>query len=237
MINLIYKVLETVINKEQSGYLSPDEFNNIAHLVQLEIFRNYFEDINRDQTKENRGLVNPGFGNLSAKKRQRLQKFSEYAELEVDESDQRDFDIATLPEDLYFIDDKSLMNSAGRVIEEIDKSNFGYVKNSISSFSKLYPVYAQFGDTLRIYPQGTPKPISMTYVRQPKQPKWTYRTIQGNPVFDPSNASFQDFELHTSEFSNIALKMLSHFGINLREEQVIQIAEQLKHTLTQKDNS
>ena len=55
-------------------------------------------------------------------------------------------------------------------------------------------------------------------------------------MYDPSNASFQDFELHESEFSNIVLRMLSYFGINLREGEVMQIAELLKDKMNLKDN-
>ena len=47
-------------------------------------------------------------------------------------------------------------------------------------------------------------------------------------MYDPSNASFQDFELDSSEFYNIILRMLTYFGINLREPEVVKIAELMK---------
>ena len=203
----------------------------------MEIFRNYFEDYNRDQNKANRGLTNGGYANLTSNQRQMIEGFSVFAELDITLPEGANYAEATLPEDLYLLDDKGMLTRTGKVIDEVTKHSFGYVSNSISTFSALYPVFSQFGEKLRIYPQSVALPVTATYTRKPKAPRWTYRNIQGSPVFDPSNPSFQDFELHPSEFSNIVLKMLTHFGLNLREVEIMQIAEQLKNTITQKDNA
>ena len=50
MIDTIYKVLLTIINKENQGYISPEEFNLIAINVQNEIFSEYFKDANPCRT-------------------------------------------------------------------------------------------------------------------------------------------------------------------------------------------
>ena len=46
-VDLVYKTVLLIINKEQRGYLSPNEFNKIATQVQLEIFESYFETLNQ----------------------------------------------------------------------------------------------------------------------------------------------------------------------------------------------
>ena len=46
-VDKVYKTVLLVINKEQRGYLTPDEFNKIATQVQLEIFETYFETLNQ----------------------------------------------------------------------------------------------------------------------------------------------------------------------------------------------
>ena len=43
-VNTVYQTVLSILNKEQRGYLTPDEFNKIATQVQLEIFESYFED-------------------------------------------------------------------------------------------------------------------------------------------------------------------------------------------------
>tara|TARA_B100001564_G_scaffold170975_1_gene143724 strand:+ start:7452 stop:8390 length:939 start_codon:yes stop_codon:yes gene_type:complete len=46
-VNQVYKTVLLILNKEQRGYLTPDEFNKIATQVQLEIFESYFEELNQ----------------------------------------------------------------------------------------------------------------------------------------------------------------------------------------------
>ncbi len=46
-VNTVYKTVLLITNKEQRGYLTPTEFNNLANQVQLEIIDSYFETINQ----------------------------------------------------------------------------------------------------------------------------------------------------------------------------------------------
>ena len=46
-VDQVYKTVLLIINKEQRGYLTPDEFNRIATQVQLEIVDGYFQTINQ----------------------------------------------------------------------------------------------------------------------------------------------------------------------------------------------
>jgi len=46
-VNTVYTTVLTILNKEQRGYLTPFEFNNVANQVQLEIFEKFFEDYNQ----------------------------------------------------------------------------------------------------------------------------------------------------------------------------------------------
>lgn len=46
-VNTVYQTVLYILNKEQRGYMTPDEFNKTATQVQLEIFESYFEDLNQ----------------------------------------------------------------------------------------------------------------------------------------------------------------------------------------------
>jgi len=46
-VNTVYTTVLSILNKEQRGYLTTDEFNKLATQVQLDIFENYFEDYNQ----------------------------------------------------------------------------------------------------------------------------------------------------------------------------------------------
>ena len=46
-VDTVYQRVLTIANKEQRGYITPQEFNLLANQAQLEIFEQYFYDINQ----------------------------------------------------------------------------------------------------------------------------------------------------------------------------------------------
>jgi hypothetical protein len=237
MIDLVYQTLLTIINKDNQGYVSPTEFNILANNVQNEILRGYFEDINKNKNKENRGLTNTGYGNLGFNVRQRLQQFAVLpTTLQVSLGN------CNLPDDLYFIEDNGVITGTTQVnpnvlLEEVERGQLNIMNNSLAKPTALYPVYERYAKTLRILPT-TITQVKVSYLRKPNFPNWTYFMLpNGQPAYNPADSSFQDFELHESEFSNVVLKLLSYFGINLRESDVVQIAEVLKDKQNLKENN
>ena len=46
-VDTVYQRVLTIANKEQRGYITPLEFNLLANQAQLEIFENYFVELNQ----------------------------------------------------------------------------------------------------------------------------------------------------------------------------------------------
>ena len=46
-IDTVYQRVLSILNKEQRGYITQNEFNKLATQVQQEIFEQYFEDLNQ----------------------------------------------------------------------------------------------------------------------------------------------------------------------------------------------
>ena len=46
-VDTVYKTVLLILNKEQRGLVTPDEFNKTATQVQLDIFEQYFDDLNQ----------------------------------------------------------------------------------------------------------------------------------------------------------------------------------------------
>ena len=61
MINIdtVYQKVLTLANREQRGYVTPQEFNLLADKAQLDILNNYFHDIKTAHIKllDIRGIV------------------------------------------------------------------------------------------------------------------------------------------------------------------------------------
>lgn len=234
-IDTVYSVLTTIINKENNGYVSPSEFNLLATEVQSEIFRTYFEEENINLNRGTRGSTMRSYSPISFNQRQRVTLFSASASLEgvLDGDDVRTNTIK-LPSDLYFLESSGITTNAWKIVEEIKRNTIAYLQNTEAAPTKIYPAYEDRGDSIVVYPE-TITAVSIRYIRKPKDPKWTYTVVGGKEMYAP-NSSLQDFELHQSEFSNIVLRMLTYFGINLREAEVTQTAEVLKNNMKQRSS-
>ncbi len=220
MIDNVFETVKTVLNKELSGNITPTEFNKLAKLAQDEIFSSYFEDVNLSKNKQNRGLTNLNHANLPQKIRQKIDLFSTSATMTEGGG------LYPLPADLYFIEDRGIIYGTSTVVDEAQKSELSFLMSSNAAPSTTFPIYERIGDSIKVYPAAITDDLTCRYVRTPKAPKWTYLTALGTEVFNPSALDYQDFEIHVSEFDKLVLKILSYAGINLREGEVAQYAEQ-----------
>ncbi len=231
MINDIFNIVDTILNKENNGYVSPSEKNLIAKQVQEEIFSDYFADSYKDGLKIRSSLLSKGYANLSFIQRQKVNRFSADSDISATAGDP-----FILPSDLYFIEDDGVISSTGDVVEEVERREFGYLNNSISAPDTDFPVYERYANEIHILP-NTLTDINVRYIRKPKTPKWTYTIVSDKEFFDDSKGTYQDFELDPSEFSNIVIRMCFLFGINLRENDVVKVMGDVKNQEYIKENS
>jgi len=230
MIDTIYQIVKTVVNKELRGNVTPAEYNLLAQQVQERIFRGYMEDANRDKIKKNRGMTSKNFANLPLYQRQRIEQFWASATLVYD-GITGDFN---LPATLYFIKDRGISYN-GAVIDEAEASDLTFLGSSLAGPSEIFPVYERKESTIRVIPPTITADVICAYLRTPAAPKWTYQIVNDIEMFDPSAVDYQDFELHESELSRIVILLLSYFGINIRETEVTQYAEALRRIMNAKE--
>lgn len=234
MIDEVYQLSLVLLSKDSQGWVTPEEFNKVAKLAQDSIFRGYFEDENRDKNKQNRGLSNEGYANLAFIQRQRIDQFAATATLV------KVGDVYPLPADLYLIEEDGIYRpSTFTVAEEVERKDLAYLNKSEMAPSELYPVYERFAKSIKIYPNIAllDNSYECRYLRKPKTPKWTYFELpDGEVKFDITNPSYQDFDLHESEFPNLVTRIVGHFGLTIREPEVVQAAEALKNEIRTSDN-
>jgi hypothetical protein len=221
MIDLIFQVVKTIINKELRGNLTPAEFNLLATQAQNKIFREYFIDIQKQQYKENRGYGGIGLANLPIKTREKIDIFSSSATLTYDT------DRFPLPADLYHLKQRGLLY-VSTVIDEGQQSRSAFKQSSKTATSATFPQFHREGNSVIVTPSTIIASVTCKYIRTPLAPKWTYEIVVGTELFDNTKVDFQDFELHPSEMDNLAIEILSLVGINIRDLQVINYAEGVK---------
>ena len=112
-------------------------------------------------------------------------------------------------------------------LEKVTHSKITMLGNSmLTAPNRLFPAYTQEGGILTAYPSALFSGIQCQYIRYPKDPKWTYVTLtNGEPVFDSSQADFQDFELSLDDQVELVNKILQYAGMSIREIQAVQFGK------------
>ena len=74
-VSEVYTTVLYIINKNGSGYLTPDNFNKIARLSQLDLLEKAFEDYNRALFRQKRGGIGAGYADIPEKIKDKIDVF------------------------------------------------------------------------------------------------------------------------------------------------------------------
>lgn len=207
-----------ILNKDNNGYITPDEFNLFAKQAQLEVFEQYFYDYTNWVNKRNARLANDGYSDIQKQITETIDIFSTSANLVYSGGNQS----FALPADWYYIN-VVLYNS--KEVEFVAQNKVNILLNSnLTAPTTSYPAYYQKGNDIKVYPSTIVSGVSTMYVREPVDPKWTYTLVGGSPIFNQSALDYQDFELPESAQNDLVFKILSYAGVNIREAEVVQFA-------------
>jgi hypothetical protein len=209
MINSVRATVLSVANKNNFGYISPEDFNLYAKQAQIDIFEDYFYQYNQWIVKQNARVSGSGFADI-------VKNIEDVIDIFVSEST-----IASpfaLPSDLYFINRVRYGN------KEVDRVTHDKILNlnssNLTAPSTLYPVYTSAANAIEVYPT-TINSIKVQYIRTPKDPKWTYTSLSGGqPMFNQGAVDYQDFELPLRDEPMLVAKILEYSGISIREAEL-----------------
>lgn len=207
-----------ILNKDNNGYITPEEFNLFAKQAQLEIFEQYFYDYTNWVNKRNARLANDGYSNIQKIISETIDELSTSSNLVYDSPSQS----FALPADWYYI---NVVLYGTKEVEYVAQNKvMNLLSSNITAPTTAYPAYYQKGDDIKVYPASITSNVSAMYVRYPLDPKWTYTVVGGSPIFNQSAVDYQDFELPESAQNDLVYKILSYAGVNIREAEVVQFA-------------
>jgi hypothetical protein len=221
MINDVRNIVLSILNKENRGYVTPSEFNLYAKQAQLDIFENYTFLYSNAINKQNARLHGEGYTDIPKNIGEVIDSFSERSVLSYSGLT----GYYSVPDDYYFLE--KLLYNNNKEIEKVSHRKINYLVNSnLTAPTTSYPVYTLENDGILIYPTSIISNVTAQYVRYPKDPNWTSTSLSnGDPLFNPSVAGYQDFELPNSDFANLVVKILYYSGVQIREEQVTAAAK------------
>lgn len=225
-INSVRNTVMYLLEKENNGYINPETFNAYCVMAQLDIFENIFYEYTNWLNKESRRLTNTEYSNIPKNLREQIDVFASYTTPSNFTYNSTDNLWNYSGSDFYRSGNLSLVNAQGKKIdiEETTKSELNRL-NNLKLVSTTYPLYEKINNSFRIHPiVPLGYTVEMFYIRKPKDPKWTYINVSGNPIYNASATDKQDFELMPNQLAPLVMKILSYCGVSLREEQVVQVA-------------
>lgn len=219
-IDTVYQKVLAIANKEQRGYITPQEFNLLANQAQMDIFEQYFYDINQFNRAPGNDTEYSNMLDLLNEKIAIFQKYKQ--DISVSGSS-----IGTLPSDVYRLGTIMYVGSTYPVeVDEVRHNDLlDLEKSPLTRATLTRPYYIRLTKTtIELYPSSlaSSSSIRCNYVDKPVDSSWAYTVVNGQALYNSTTAV--DFELHESEETELVLKVLALAGVSIEDPQLYQIA-------------
>jgi hypothetical protein len=240
-VDTVYKTVLLILNKEQRGYMTPQEFNRTATQVQLEIFEQYFDDLNQQLRVPQ---SDQDYADRVANIEEKMSIFETtglctytsnsaggYFSLPTTDL----YGLVCSPYRLGSLAYKNVYNASIGPLEELQKSEFYNIQNSRLTASTLAnPTFLRESNRIVVAPNTIVSNIIANYIRKPLDPVWGFSIgSRGQYIYNPApftignpNTGSRNFELHESEQTRLIIKILVYAGIIIKDPQIVQAAAQ-----------
>jgi hypothetical protein len=233
-VNTVYQKVLALANKEQRGYITPQEFNLFAEQAQLDIFEAYFNDLDRFLRMASNDTV---YADKVDAIQERINVFKKYHQT-VDMT--AGSGVGTLPAHyklgklIYSPTNSNYGSSIGVLtwglnnveVQLIDQNKLHYYLNSAYlNPTTRTPIYVKTSETtIQVYPTAVGSTIVCNLISKPLTPKWTYVVVNNKALYNSSASDAQNFELHEAEENNLVMRILELSGITLKDQALTQTA-------------
>jgi len=217
--------------------MTPDEFNRVATQVQLDIFEQYFDDLNQ-QLRVPQSDYDYSDRQMSID--EKLSPFKTSGAC-VYSGSKFNFPVIEAGGGTVVYDGSEptgsqvAFHSLGAVlytpltgfpteIQRLARNEFYNIQQSpLTASTKDFPTYLYEGGKLTVSPSSIQSEVSISFLRKPKNVVWGYNLGNlGQYVY--SSADSQNIELNTGEQVNVITRILFYSGVIIRDPQVIQVA-------------
>jgi hypothetical protein len=228
MVNVdrVYQRVLALANKEQRGYITPQEFNLLANHAQMDIFEQYFYDLNQFRRLNGNDTVHSDMVTILEEKIQifHLLLGSAPAAALTSNNNSTAF---LLPDNTYRLDQVRLGPTQ---CERLNIRDFNEVRMSpLTRATPSRPIYTvRRGNEILINNGGAVNiaeedangdlvnPCNMVLLRVPEQVSWGFTMVNGVAMYNAGLSA--NFELHPSEESDLVMKILALSGITIKDQ-------------------
>ena len=241
-INTVYQRVLTIANKEQRGYITPTEFNILANQAQMDIFEQYFYDLNQyHRVSSINETIYTDTVDILQEKIDHFEKFRQAVDMSNGGG------VGILPD--YYRMGALYFKKAGRYyeIENVEQNEHHiYLGSPLTAPTATRPIYVRFstpGDNqqnreqrIQIYPETITSNVQCNFIARPSTVRWGYTVVNDKALYNPAAAYTTHFELHESEETDLVFKILALAGVVIKDQVLLQTAsaEEMKQMQQEK---
>ena len=228
-INVVYQTVLALADKDQGGYITPQEFNLFAEHAQMEIFEQYFYDLNQfKRVPGNQSDYSDAVGIIEDKIHFFIAK-----EDDISSGSYVLPTAAGVQNEFYRMNSVIMYDSAGNgyPAEKTDRHKQNIYRAPLLKPTLKRPIYYMLGVnsgmSVQFRPDDVPNTkVNISWIRKPKKPNWTY-IVSANtnkPLWNANAVDMQHFELHPSEKEVLVNKILHAAGVSVGDYNLAQVA-------------
>jgi len=188
-VDTVYRTVLLILNSEQRGYMTPDEFNKIGTQVQRQIFERYFEDLNQQVRIPQSDME---YSDRIAITDEKIAEFK--TESDAIYTGANTF---TLPSDLYRLGSLTYEPAGVMPVEvqRVGRAEFYNIRKSpLTAPTNLKPIYLYEDNKVEVYPSTIVSDIKSQYVKKPTDVRWGYE------IGDLGQYTFTDYVFDATSF-------------------------------------
>ena len=175
-VDTVYKTVLLILNKEQRGYMTPDEFNKIGSQVQREIFEAYFEDLNQQLRIPQSDME---YSDRVAVTDEKIAEFKTENDQTVAEKTIGGTNPFTTPSELYRLGSITYEPNTAtyKEMQRVGRAEIYNIRKApLTAPTKNYPIYLYEDNKALVYPDSIVDPahVKMQYVKKPTDVRWGY---------------------------------------------------------------
>jgi len=222
-IDTVYQRVLALANKEQRGYITPQELNLFANMAQQEIFEQYFYDLNQATRIPGNDTV---YADVDDMLEEKLQIFENTLVVVTP---------GIVPSVVYRVSAVEYSGADCEILKTKDFRDVVFQSGKLTAPTSRRPVANIRNNTLHV--SNNPNTIvnagTILYFRKPIHVQWGYVIVNKKAFYDPTYTT--NFELHVSEESELVYRILAYAGITMQKPQLTQVAAQLEGLKVQQE--